>query len=279
MSARQLLDMGQLTEAIEQQLGVVKAHPADQAARTFLFEMLCFAGELERAGRQLDALAQLLKDDPQAQVGVALYRRLLDSEQQRRRVFAEGLHPRFLLEPPAAVTRHLEALNLIRQDRADEARALLDQAETDRPPLAGQLGETPFDDFRDADDLLGPVLEVHALAGYAWVPWSQVQFLEVRPPRSLRDLFWVPARLASFDGQLGEVHLPALYPGSQAHPDPAARLGRLTDWIAADAGITRGAGLKTFLVGEEVRTIFELSDVRFVPPAELSAGVARETAL
>lgn len=278
MSAKQLLDEGLLTEAVERQTAEVKARPTDLAARTFLFELLALAGDLERAGRQLDALGQLLKEDPQAQIGAALYRRLLDAEIQRRRVFNEGLRPRFLLEPPAEVTRHIEALDLLRDGRTTEARDRLDAAEADRVRPSGTLGRTAFDDFRDADDLLAPVLEVHAPAGYGWIPWSQIQLLEVLPPQSLRDLFWAPARIASFDGQLGEVHLPALYPGSHSHPDPTARLGRFTDWVEHEGGIVRGAGLKTFLVGDDARTLFELTEVHFQPPTVLTSAATQEVA-
>ncbi len=265
MSAKQLLDEGKLSAALEALTAEVRAQPSDLARRTFLFELLCFAGELERAGRQLEAIAHL-DSDPKAMVGLQVYRTLLEGESRRARLFSEGLRPRFLLEPPAEVSLHLEAIEQLRLGNANEARARLDRAAEQRSSRHGQVGETRFDDFRDADDLLAPVLEVYAPAGYSWVPWEQIQYLEVPPPRSLRDLLWAPARLASFDGQLGEVYLPALYPGSHTHPDEAARLGRLTDWQDAGAGIIRGAGLKTFLVGDDARTLFQLGNIQFDAP-------------
>ena len=54
--AKGLLDAGNLTAAIEAATREVKAHPADVAARTFLFELLLFAGEWERALKQLDVV-------------------------------------------------------------------------------------------------------------------------------------------------------------------------------------------------------------------------------
>lgn len=277
MSAKRLLEEGKLGESIASQTAEVKARPGDLAARTLLFELLCYAAAWDRAGRQLDAISHLLAEDPASQVGVAVYRRLVEAETKRARLYSEGLRPRFVLEPPAEVNLHLEALDLIGQGKPGDARARLDRAEAERKPRTGSLGGLPFDDFRDADDLLAPVLEVFAPAGYCWVPWEQVQYLEVSPPLSFRDLLWVPAKLASFDGQLGEVHLPALYPGSQGHPDEAAHLGRITDWVETGAGIYRGAGLKTFLVGSEARTLFELAEVRFDPPSDGSAAEAGET--
>src|ERR1700730_8479286 len=56
MNAGTLFKSGKLQEAIAAQVQEVKSNPADQAKRLFLFEMLAFAGELDRAQRQIDAL-------------------------------------------------------------------------------------------------------------------------------------------------------------------------------------------------------------------------------
>ncbi len=274
MSTRSLLENNQLADALAAQTAEVKARPNDLAARTLLFEILCFSSAWDRAAKQLDAIGHLLADDPASQVGVAVYRRLVEAEVRRARLFAEGTAPRFVLEPPEEVQHHLAALDALRAGRTDEAKAALERGDEARAPRAGSLAEAPFDDFRDGDDLLAPVLEVFAPAGYCWVPWEQVQFLEVAPPRSFRDLLWAPAKLASFDGQLGEVHLPALYPGSHLHPDSAVHFGRATDWVDLGGVITRGAGLKTYLVGDDARTLFELTDLTFLPPASASADDA-----
>ena len=47
--ARTLYDSGQLEAAIESLIGSVKANPGDTLQRTFLFELLCFAGQWDRA--------------------------------------------------------------------------------------------------------------------------------------------------------------------------------------------------------------------------------------
>lgn len=266
MTTRSLLENNLLADALDAQTAEVKARPGDLAARTLLFEILAYAALWERATRQIDAIGHLLADNPQAQVGVAVYRRLVEAEVRRARLFAEGLPPHFALEPPSEVQHHLRALDALRQGKPEEARTHLDQATAERTPRPGTLQGVAFDDVRDADDLLAPVLEVFAPAGYAWVPLEQIQFLEVPAPQTFRDLLWAPAKIATFDGQMGEVHLPALYPGSHLHPDSATHLGRATDWVDLGGGITRGAGLKTFLVGDEAKTLFELSDLRFTPP-------------
>ena len=56
MTAKELLDAGKLSAAIEQLNKEVKARPADGRLRIFLFELVCFAGDYQRADRQLEVI-------------------------------------------------------------------------------------------------------------------------------------------------------------------------------------------------------------------------------
>jgi type VI secretion system protein ImpE len=266
MTAKDLMDAGQLGPAIARLNEDLRTRPADRGARTFLFELLCFSNDFVRAERQLDVLGDQ-DGDP---LGVQLYRSLLAAERARARLFAEGLRPRFVLESPPAVELHLEALDLLRLGRPAQAREALDRAGTPQAALRGRAGDVAFDEFRDFDDILAPVLEVVAPAGYFWVPWEHIQHLSVSPPRNLRDLLWTPVDLATFDGQLGQVYVPNLYPGTATHPDDLVRLGRKTVWQDAGEGIVRGAGPKIFLAGDESFTFPELGVVQFSPLPEAS---------
>jgi type VI secretion system protein ImpE len=254
------MDAGQLGPAITQLSEDLRMRPADRGGRTFLFELLCFSNDFVRAERQLDVLGDQ-DGDP---LGVQLYRSLLAAERSRARLFSEGLRPRFVLEPPPAVELHLDALDLLRQGRLAEASEALDCAGALQAPLRGTAGEVVFDGFRDADDILAPVLEVIASAGYFWVPWEHIQHLSVSTPRNLRDLLWTPADLATFDGQLGQVYVPNLYPGTGAYLDDLVRLGRKTIWDIGE-GIVRGAGPKIFLAGDQSLTLPELGVIQFSP--------------
>jgi type VI secretion system protein ImpE len=269
MTARGLLDEGQLGAAIDLLTADLKGRPDDVSNRIFLFELLSFSGQWDRAGKHLDVLAATV-EDTKAAIGAGLYQRLLEAEQQRARLFADGVRPRFALEPPEEVLLHLQAVEAIRQGRPEEARAALDRAAEHHRPTPGRSAAGPFDDLRDADDLLAPVLEVFAPAGYCWVPWQHIQFLDVSKPSQLRDLIWLPARLATFDGQMGEVHLPNLYPASASSADELVRLGRRTDWEEQPGGIVRGLGQKVFLVGEDDRTLAELAELHLDPPPDLA---------
>jgi type VI secretion system protein ImpE len=57
MNAGELYKAGRLAEAIEAQIQEVKANPIDNGKRLFLFELLAFAGDLDRARRQIDAVS------------------------------------------------------------------------------------------------------------------------------------------------------------------------------------------------------------------------------
>ena len=65
--AKALLDAGQLGAAIEELTREVKANPTDTSRRIFLFELLCLAGDLDRAEKQLDVVGSA---DAQAAAGV-----------------------------------------------------------------------------------------------------------------------------------------------------------------------------------------------------------------
>jgi type VI secretion system protein ImpE len=266
MRAKQLLDEAKLGEAIAAVTEDLKSQPADLVRRRFLLELLCYAGDLERAERQIQAIGRFASD-PAAAVGAQLMRNLFAAEADRRACFERGQHPRFILAPPPDVELRLQAVPLAAAGRYAEAAALVERAEAQRPACAGRRNGNPFDDLRDGDDLLAPVLEVFTPAGYFWVPWEHVQYLEIPPPQRLLDLLWTPAKIASFDGQLGEVHLPCLYHGTAASDDDTLRLGRGTGWTEQAPGLVRGVGRKDFLVGDEAFSLLELGQLEREGPA------------
>jgi type VI secretion system protein ImpE len=255
MNASEFFKAGQLQEAITAQIQEVKANGADQAKRLFLFELLAFAGELDRAQRQIEAIHH---DDPEIDTAVAAYAKLLEAEQQRRRLFRHGVSPQFVGEAPEHVQLRLDAVNRLRENHPAEAAELLAQAAAATPAIQGELNGKAFDSLRDCDDLFASVLEVISHGGvYYWVPLEQVDTVTMKAPKFPRDLLWLPARLEIRDGPGGDVFLPTLYPGSHEHPDNRLKLGQATDWKSADGGPVLGIGLRTFLVGEDSISLLE----------------------
>src|SRR5262249_57730139 len=122
MTANELFKDGQLAKAVEAQIQEVKTHPADQSKRLFLFELIIFTGDLDRAKRQGDLVKY---DNIELESAMQTYRKLLDAEAARRRVFREGTKPLFLGEVPDHVNLRLYALTRLREGNKASPPALL----------------------------------------------------------------------------------------------------------------------------------------------------------
>lgn len=220
MNATEHFRAGHLSEAIQALTEEVRQAPADAQRRTFLFELLCFAGEYDRAERQLDALSN---DNKNVQMGALLYRAALASERVRAGFFNDKKYAGHTAAP-------------------DE--------------IAGTLNGQPFQTIADADERIGARLEIYAGGDYLWIPFEQIASLKMQPPKRLRDLLWAPVLLQTGPEckhqDLGEVFVPVIYPGSARHEDDNVRLGRATAWSEQD-DIALPFGQKLLLVdGEEV---------------------------
>jgi type VI secretion system protein ImpE len=148
---------GRLREALTAATGDVRRRPADFRRRTFLCELLCLAGDLERADRHLDAVGH---QEPDVIVGISLFRQVLRAEQARQQFFAEGRLPELLGPPPPALKLLLEASIRLREGQTGEAAELLARSEKRRPRVTGICDGTTFDDLRDLDDRTASVVEV-----------------------------------------------------------------------------------------------------------------------
>ncbi len=220
MNAQQLFKAGKLSEAISALNENLRNDPSDVKNRTFLFELLCFAGEYDRAEKQLDLLEGASKD---AMLGALLYRGALNAERTRREMFDKKNFP------------------------------------TGSSPksVRGKLNGKEFETISDADERIGNRLEIFAAGDYLWISFEDIALIQIEPPKRLRDLLWIPAKLKtgpSFRShELGEILVPAVSPLSSQHPDDEVRLGRVTEWCEDEAGEVAPFGQKALLVdGEEV---------------------------
>src|SRR5438876_11956474 len=104
MTASDAFKAGKLADAVAAGIDQVKKAPADRGKRTFLAELFLFAGELERADKQLEVL-----DTPDAPdlMAVRLFRQLVRAETARREVFARVRVPEFVARPSDCVKLHL----------------------------------------------------------------------------------------------------------------------------------------------------------------------------
>jgi len=263
MDAKQLFDNGDLQGAIGQLTADVKSNPLDLRNRIFLFELLCFTGNFQRAERQLDAVAQV-SGDATVELGIEIYRSILRAEASRRQLFrGESRQPKFLSEPPPYTALHLKALTDIIQQDFDEAETSLKESGDLRKSLPGQIDDTHFDDFKDGDDLIAPFLEIITRADYLWLPLEDIVRLEIRPPRTLRDLLWIPGKVELREQQTIDVFIPVQYYGSSDHAENPVKLGRMTVWENFGEETNLGKGQRTFLVDGDERSLLETRMVEF----------------
>jgi type VI secretion system protein ImpE len=254
-----LLRNDKLDEAIEQLNGEVRKNPTAIDRRAQLAELLCVTGNLERADTVLNAIADI---DPGAMIGVALFRQLVRAAQARQQFFSDGRLPEFVVKPNALIELELRAAIAAREGASDDLARLVAEREEIRTPLAGSADGEGFDDFRDLDDLTAAHLEVFTSTGkYFWIPLADIESIELRKPESLRDLLWRRALVSVADGPDGEVFLPTIYPA--VLQSAAQRLGHVTDFESAAERVSVGKGLRTFLVGDESKSIRELARVAF----------------
>jgi len=265
MTPGDALRAGDVTGALTAATAAVKAAPTDADARWLMAEILLVTGDAERADRMLDAAA-LQEPNP----AVLEFRRLLRAEVTRRQVLHEGRAPKYQGDDATpAQQAALRARMLLRLGDAVGAAAAAEDVESLRSLAPGRHTDAagavvPFDDLRDADDLLAAELEVLTTAGdHMLVPVSRVRSLVFDAPRRLRDLVWRRCSIDLKDGTEGIVFLPALYLGARPETDNALLLGRATEWTDPADGPVRGRGQRLLLVGEEAMPFQSLHSLEF----------------
>ncbi len=221
MTALELYRQGELNAAIKVLGDELRSNPLDTKRRTFLFELLCFAGNYDRAEKQLDLLADA---NNKTAAGALLYRSALHAERTRQELF--------------------------RTQECPESRVL-------RTPLTGQCNGKAFREMRDADPRIGANLEVFIAGSYTWIPMQYMVHVEFEKPKALRDLLWATARVETSPAfrlqDLGEVLVPVLSPFSSQNEDAAVQLGRTTIWTEGPQGAEVPLGQRMMWVdGEEV---------------------------
>jgi type VI secretion system protein ImpE len=256
---QELLDADMLDEAIAALNAEVRANPMDIDRRVTLAELLCIAGNLERADTILNAVSDL---DPGAAVGVSLFRQLVRGEQARQQYHLQGSPPAFLARPDPISELEMRAALLLRNGDAAGAAELIEQRDAARAPVSGEADGVAFEDLRDLDDLSAGHFEVLTSTGkYYWIPTASVISIEFRAPERRRDLIWRRAGLSVADGPDGEVYMPCTY--QFAASTPAQKLGHITDFNGEEGAIVQAAGLRSFLVGDDCKTVLELGAIRF----------------
>ncbi len=234
MTPKELFDSGKVKDAASSLAALLRDHPTDAGSRTFLFELLCFSGQYDRAEKQLGVLAQGSQEN---EMGAVLYYSALHAEKSRHDLFRKEEFPK---EPAL-------------------------------PSPRGTLNGKPFESIRDVDPQIGARLELYAAGAYLWIPFHHIASIEVQLPRRLRDTLWTPAFVVTGPGfqgtDIGEVIIPAVYPFSWNSPDESVWLGRKTEWVADDKGTEFPVGQKMFVVDGEEIPLLDIRSIEFASDA------------
>lgn len=240
LTPKQFIEAGQVTKAMEALAAQLRNKPTDTAARTTLFELLCFAGQWDRAEKHLSLLADVSE---QAKIGAILYFAALHAEKDRHEMYKTQTFPK------------------------TSANA----------KLTGRLNGKPFSEIRDADPDLGARLELFGAGSYMWLPFEHIASITLEEPKRLRDTLWATARIATgptFKGtEMGEVLTPVIYPFTHTLPDEEVWLGRQTLWAEDDNGSSYPLGQKLLVVDGEEVPFLSIRTLEFDVPE----GVAQAT--
>jgi type VI secretion system protein ImpE len=225
--AQLLYREGKLTESIDSLRAHLRDCPSDKRARSFLFELLCFAGEFDRARKQLMIVAG---DSQESKLGISFYLAALTAEVERQAYYEEAV------AQEAAGTR-------------------VDQAATRE--ITGTFNGKRFAGIRDMDPRLGGSLEFLAAGKYHRVRFRDIKRLEIGEPRRARDLYWLPAKLELAEAlgavELESILIPVLYAQTALSDDDRTRLGLVTEWVVIDNGMEVPLGQRMLVIsGEEV---------------------------
>ncbi len=239
MTPKELLAAGKLSEAVQALSAELREHPTDIKRRIFLFELLSYTGDYDRAEKHLQYLAQA---GPQTELGVLMYRGVLAAERARQETFQKREYS--ALEAAGAAAFH------------------------------GTVNGQPFTSLSDADSRIGPRLETFSAGTYLWIPFAHIASIEIEPPKRLRDLLWIPARVKTGPTcqakELGEVLVPVLSPLTFQHADDEVRLGRATVWEEDEEAGEVPYGQKMLAVDGEEIPLLEVRKIEIVvePAAE-----------
>lgn len=258
MTADEHLQAGRLEECLAVLQDSVRNQPGDARLRAFLFQLFCVLGQWDRAQNQLEVLAGL-KDE--SLLLARVYQAVIQCEGHRAEVFSGKRAPVLFGEPAEWMSWLVRAGQLVAQEQFEAAAELRDQALDAAPATPGKINDKECAWVADADTRLGPMTEIIMQGTYYWVPFCRIQRIEMKPPKDLRDLVWVPANFTWTNGGEASGFLPTRYPGTESSTDGSLRLARKTEWIEKPSGYSMGLGQRLWATDRDDLPLLETRTV------------------
>jgi type VI secretion system protein ImpE len=262
MKAEQLLKEGRPDEALRDLQKVVRDNPANAKTRVFFFQLLSVLGDWKRADTQLQVLSEM---DSDSMLLARIFEPVLRCEAFRADVFAGKRTPIIFGEPPEWIGSLVQAMEHFGKNEFKAGAELRDEAFGAAPTSAGKINGEAFEWIADADERLGPVLEVILEGRYYWIPFCRIRQIFLAPATDLRDLVWIPAQFVWENGGQASGHIPTRYPGTERSEDGPLKLARKTEWVDR-AGINVGLGQRLLATDSGEYPLLEIRKLEFAVP-------------
>jgi type VI secretion system protein ImpE len=262
MTAEQLLKDGRPDEALKDLQKAVRDDPANPKPRVFLFQLLSVLGDWQRADTQLKVLSDM---DSDSMMLSRIFAPILPCEAIRAEVFAGKRSPIIFGEPPEWVGSLVQAMELFGKDEFRAGTELRDKAFEAAPMTPGKINGEAFEWIADADERLGPVLEVILEGRYYWIPFCRIRQIFIEPVTDLRDLVWAPAQFVWENGGQASGHIPVRYAGTERSEDGNLKLARKTDW-RDKGGLNIGLGQRILGTDMGEYPLLEVRTLEFTIP-------------
>jgi type VI secretion system protein ImpE len=262
MNAQDLALAGRLSESLAQLQLDVRAAPADEKLRVFLFQLLSVMGKWDRALTQLQVLSGMSGD---AAMLARIFEPVVHCEMLRGEIFAGQRTPLIFGQPEEWVGLLVKANELTARGKMPAAGELRAKAFDAAPTSTGSLNGKPFAWIADADQRLGPVLEVILEGKYYWIPFHRIRRINIEKPSDMRDLVWIPAQFVWANGGEASGHVPSRYPQTENAPDDALRLARKTEWSELAEGFSVGLGQRILATDADEVPLLECGIIDLQP--------------
>jgi type VI secretion system protein ImpE len=274
MTPEELLKEGRLDDALKSLQHTVRDDPANPKPRVFLFQLFSILGDWNRANTQLQVLADM---DSDSMMMSRIFTPVLLCEAIRREVFTGKRTPIIFGEPPEWIGFLAEAMAFFGRGEYSAGAKLRDQAFELAPATSGKVNGEPFEWIADADERLGPVLEVILEGRYYWVPFSRIRQLFIEPVTDLRDLVWAPAQFVWENGGEASGHIPARYTETENARESSLKLARKTEW-RDHGGVHTGLGQRVLATDANEYPLLEIRTIEFEAPDVTSADIPESKA-
>ena len=263
MQAEELLQAGQLGEALAALEAEVRADPTNAKLRVFLFQLLSVLGDWERALTQLNGAAEL---DSMNLLMAQVCRAALNCEALRAEIFAGKRSPLIFGEPDEWMGLLVQANQMTAEGKYEASQKLRERAFDAATAIPGSIDSRRFQWISDADSRLGPVLEVIFDGKYYWVPFTAIKRIQIDPPTDLRDAVWIPAHFTWVNGGETAGLIPTRYPDSEASEDNAIRLARKTEWVEQPGNLYLGLGQRMFATDKDEFPLLQIRQIDLEHP-------------